>query len=326
MISVIIPTYNAEKYIGKCLKALLSQNYKKRYEIIVVDDGSTDKTAEIVRKFKKVKLIEQEHKGPAAARNLGIKHSKGAILLFTDADCVPTKNWIRFMVEPFKDRSIVGVCGAYKTLNKESLIARFVGYEIERRYEELKKEEKIDFVGTYSAAYRKNILLKIGGFDESFPLASGEDPELSFRLSEIGAKMVFQPKAIVFHHHPDNLSKLLKNQFWRGYWRIFLYKKHPGKLFTHSYTPKKLYVEILFLGVSFFTLPLSIFSPLFFFYFSTFFLLSFFLTLPDAFKLVRKDLKVSFLYPFLTLLKNFFIGLGIVCGIIYLLKKELGFK
>ncbi|HKZ45183.1 MAG TPA: glycosyltransferase family A protein, partial [archaeon] len=115
MISVIVPAYNSEKTIDSCIKSLLNQSFpKKQYEIIIVDDGSSDKTAEVASKYC-VRLFKRPHKGPAAARNFGAKHARGNILLFTDSDCVPDKRWIKLMTEPFKDEQIVGVSGAYRT-------------------------------------------------------------------------------------------------------------------------------------------------------------------------------------------------------------------
>jgi len=102
MISVIIPVYNAEKLIADCLIALLNQNIDfSKYEIIVVDDGSSDNTAKIVEIFKDVQLIIQKNRGPAAARNEGVRHAKGDIVVFTDSDCIPNKNWIEQMIMPF---------------------------------------------------------------------------------------------------------------------------------------------------------------------------------------------------------------------------------
>jgi cellulose synthase/poly-beta-1,6-N-acetylglucosamine synthase-like glycosyltransferase len=316
MISVIIPAYNAASTIRDTIEALLNQNYpKNKYEIIVVDDGSKDDTIKIVKSYKKVRLIQQKHKGPAAARNLGAKKARGSILLFTDSDCIPSKNWIRDMIEPLKNSEIVGVSGTYKTLNKESIVARFVGYEIERNHEMMKKQKYIDFIGSYSAAYRKEIFLKFGGFDESFPIASGEDPELSFRISKAGYKMVFQPKAYVYHRHPDTLKKFLRQQFWRGYWRVLLYKKHTDKMFRHSYTPLRLYFEIALLGLSSLLLMLGFFGivPIIYGLFGLF--LTFLLTLPFSLQIFKKDKKVGLAAPFIILLRNFFVGLGILFGL-----------
>jgi len=104
-VSVVIPAYNAEKTIIRNLSALVKQKCPYPYEIIVVDDGSTDKTAEITKKFiedfanpKRMRLINLAHRGPAAARNTGIKEAKSDIVLFTDADCVVEEEWISSMV------------------------------------------------------------------------------------------------------------------------------------------------------------------------------------------------------------------------------------
>jgi len=323
LISVIIPTYNSEKTIEKCIRALLNQSYpKNEYEIIVVDDGSTDRTADVIPKFKRVKLIEQKHRGPAVARNLGVKNSKGQIILFTDADCIPDKKWIKNMVEPFDDKEVIGVSGTYKTFNKSSLIARFAGYEIEERHKKLEKQKYIDFIGTFSAAFRKNIFLKSKGFDETFTTSSGEDPELSFRIEKYG-KMVFQPNAFVYHFHPNTLFKFLRQKFLRGYWRVFLYKKHKHKLFKHSYTPKSLFIEEGLIGIASLLLLLSFFDLVSLVYPVIFFVISFLFTLPFSFSIFFRDKSAGVLSPFIILLRNFITGLGILCGIIALLFKKI---
>lgn len=318
--SVIIPSYNSSRTLPECLRALLNQNLsRKDYEIIVVDDGSTDSTRDIVRSFtgknKNIRYIYQKNKGPAAARNLGARKAKGSILLFTDSDCVPEKGWIKNMIEPFQDTEIVGVAGAYgKNLEDKSLIARFTNYEIKDRYKKLTKQEEIDFIGTYAAAYRRNAFMKTKGFDESFKTASGEDPALSFEMTRYG-KLVFQPSARVSHHHPNTLKKLLKQKFKTGYWRVALYKKYPKKLFKHSYTPKIFYLELALLGL---TCLLLLFALIFwnktlFYVFIASFIITFLLTLPYSFR-VKKDIKVALLSPFIILIRNFVMGLGIIFG------------
>jgi len=333
MISVIVPVYNGEDVIANCLKTLLNQNYpKNKYEIIVVDDGSKDNTVNIVSKFKRVKLIRQRHRGPAAARNLGVEKSRGQIVLFTDADCIPSKSWIKNMLEPFKDKGIVGVGGTYKTLNKKSLIARFVGYNIEERHKILKKKRYIDFMGTFSAAYRKIIFSKFGGFDTSFSTSSGEDPELSFRINKTGFKMIFQPKAFVYHRHTNSLWKLIKKKFWRGYWRVFIYNKHKDKIFRHSYTPISTFSEEAFIGISFLFAFLALTNLILPYYGDIltyfvisfiFFILTFLFTLPLAKKIYKKDKIVGLLSPWIMILREFFTGLGIVFGFLSLLYKKL---
>jgi cellulose synthase/poly-beta-1,6-N-acetylglucosamine synthase-like glycosyltransferase len=316
MISVILPVYNNEKTISLCLNSLLNQNYKGKYEIIAVDDGSTDRSAEIIKKHRKVRLIRQTHKGPAVARNLGAKKSRGDVLLFTDADCQPDRNWIREMAKPFENPEITGVQGRYKTKQKE-LVAKFVQFEIEDRYEKMGKHKYIDFIGSYSAGYKKEVFLKEGGFDKSFPIASGEDPELSFRLSKKGYKMVFNPKAIVYHKHPDTLRKYLKQKFWRAYWRVLLYKKHKKKAVKESYTPQILKIEIglfylIFISL-FFSISISVILSILLFIF----------TLPLSCKIFKKDRKIGLISPFVLILRTAVFSLGLIYGFISVFIKQL---
>ncbi len=310
--TVIVPVYNGEKRIGKCLDSLIEQS-KKPGEIIVVDDGSNDKTVDVIKKFKKVKLIKQNHKGPAAARNLGAKKARGNILLFTDADCVVDKNWVSEMIKPFKDKEMAGVQGRYKTLQK-GLIARSVQLEIEDRYDRMKSRKHIDFIGSYSAGYRKRIFTKFRGFDESFPTASGEDPELSFKLSKAGHKMVFNQDAIVYHEHVDSLKAYLRQKFWRAYWRVLLYRKHPGKIKAESYTPQTLKTQIGLLYLTVLFLMVSLFSLAFAYLSSFSFILLLFSTFGPSSKNFRKDRKVGLLSPVILILRTVVFGAGLVYG------------
>src|SRR3989338_8288401 len=188
--SVIIPAYNEEKTIGKTLESLKEQSFRD-FEIIVVDDGSRDRTAEIA-KNSEAKVIVQKNAGPASARNEGARNAKGEVIVFIDADCVADERWLEHMLKPFSDKDVAGVQGAYKSSQK-SLVARFTQLDIEDRYKRLeRKADQLDWIGSYSAAYRKKIFLELDGFDEDFPLASGKDPQLSFKVSRKGCKLVFQ--------------------------------------------------------------------------------------------------------------------------------------
>ena len=234
--SVIIPTFNAGKTLPDTLVALKHQTVSPdEYEVIVVDDGSTDETAALAHRFG-ANCINQPNRGPAAARNHGVRVARGEIILFTDADCVPDRDWIRQMTLPFRNERTVGVKGAYRTRQTE-LAARFAQAEFEDRYDLLKKVAAIDMVATYSAAFRREIFIKIGLFDESFPVANNEDTELSYRLCAAGYILEFNPEALVYHQHPDSFAKYLRLKFKRGYWRIVVYRNYPGKAFKDTYTP-----------------------------------------------------------------------------------------
>ncbi|HIH15848.1 MAG TPA: glycosyltransferase family 2 protein, partial [Candidatus Diapherotrites archaeon] len=122
--SVIIPVYNGAETIAACIDSALKQDFKSRYEVIVVDDGSTDQTGEIVEGFgRKVKLISQKNRGPAAARNAGARAAKGEFIVFMDDDCQADKNWLAEMLWPFESPEVVGVQGRYKNRQRE-IVAR----------------------------------------------------------------------------------------------------------------------------------------------------------------------------------------------------------
>jgi glycosyltransferase involved in cell wall biosynthesis len=316
-ITVIVPAYNAQKYIDKCINALLNQSYlSEDYEVIVVDDGSSDKTADIIRGYQ-VRYMRQRNKGPAAARNRGAREARGEIILFTDADCVPRSNWVEEMVKPFRDPEVMAVKGAYKT-DQKTLIARFVQIEFEERFEMLKKAESIDMIDTYSAGYRKSIFLALGGFDTSFPVANNEDTELSYKMSNAGHKMVFNPNAVVYHlNHPDSIKKYVKLKYWRGYWRMIVYKKYPDKMLKDSYTPQILKLQILLMMIFLISLPLVVFfgNPMLYPL-----MVSIFLFILVAFPFIKlslqKGMKFAFLSPFFLAVRAASLGLGVIFGML----------
>ncbi|MDO8444966.1 MAG: glycosyltransferase [Deltaproteobacteria bacterium] len=316
-VSVIVPIYNSQAYISKCLEALLAQTYKlESYEVIVVDDGSTDKTADIIKNYP-VKYIYQKNQGPATARNRGVKEAKGDIILFTDSDCVPLSNWIEEMVRPFKSPDIAAVKGAYLT-NQKEVIARLAQVEFEERFEMLKKAESIDMVDTYSAGFRKAIFLQMGGFDKTFPVANNEDTDLSYRMSKHGFKMVFNPDAIVHHlKHPDSIKKYARLKFWRGYWRMVVYKRFPDKMLKDSYTPQTLKLQILMLFLVMVFIPVAVIFPGFGRYLLCVTVLIFtLLLLPFIMLAIRKDPPVAVFAPFFLTMRAASLGAGMLWGIL----------
>ncbi len=315
MISVIVPAYNAVDTIEKCLRALLDQSYPRDdYEVIVVDDGSTDRTREIVGKYP-VKLLSQPNQGPAVARNLGVENAEGDIILFTDSDCEPARDWIEQMVKPFQDEEIVGTKGVYKTRQRE-LVARFVQIEYEDRYDKMKHDKYIDFIDTYSAGYRKDVFLNCGGFDPVFTTASVEDQELSFKIASQGYKMVFVPQAIVYHRHAYTLERYLRKKFWIGYWKYLVLKRYPQKVVKDSHTPQILKAQV---GL-FYLILLGFFASIFYnplIYPALFLLFTLLIsTIPYSLKALRKDLIVGSLSPLLIFLRAGALGLGLGIGFI----------
>lgn len=266
MISVIIPMYNAGKNILPLLESLSSQS-RHDFEVIIVDDGSTDSSREIVETNKKsfsfpVTLITQQNAGPAKARNVGVENAKGQIVIFLDSDCLTPPDWIEEMIRPLTGKVAGCNCG-YQTKNSEILVARYIGYEIARRHERLNKNN-IDTVGSYSASFIKEIFQKAGGFNTDYRNASGEDFDLSFNIHKLGYTLVFTDNTFVYHYHPDTLRKFLKQQFYRGYWRVPLYTLNKEKIYKgDSYTGFEPQVQLVFSLLAIAAIPLA-FINLFF--------------------------------------------------------------
>lgn len=324
--SVVIPAFNAQKTLARCLKALERQTVSSdEFEVILVDDGSTDQTARIALEFKSVMLLKQQNAGPARARNRGAQKARAPIVVFLDSDCVAKKNWLLEMLKPFEDPAIVGVQGRYENPLPDA-VARFVQFEIEKRYENLqssmKKNGSIDFVSTYSAAYRKKIFLENGGFDEGFRTASGEDTDLSFRLAEKGHKLVFASKAIVEHYHPTNMWKYWKTKFFRAYWRVRIYRKNPKKMVKDSYTPVSLKIRTLLVAWTLFVTAYGLitiavgYNRLEFFIFPILILLvTFFFTIPSAVFVGRRDILLGVLTPFILIITEIIFFFGLCAGL-----------
>jgi lipopolysaccharide/colanic/teichoic acid biosynthesis glycosyltransferase len=249
MISVVIPAYNAADMLGNCLRALNAQSVPRdEYEIIIVDDGSTDETVAFTQGHN-VRVILQAHGGPAVARNRGAAAALGELILFTDADCEPAPDWIEKIVAPFAEPDVTGAKGTYCTRQREWM-ARFVQVEYHDKYDRLARQPQIDFVDTYSAAYRRDVFLENQGFDPVFSTASVEDQEFSFRLAQKGYRLVFVPDAVVYHQHDRTVGEYVRRKFGIGYWKALLVRWHPDKLVRDSHTPQALKLQIVLLGIA----------------------------------------------------------------------------
>jgi len=120
-VSVIIPAYNCEQTIRHIIQAIFAQTYPA-VNIIVVDDGSTDQTPQIIQSFDGLTYLHQENAGPAAARNCGAKESQDEIIFFTDSDCVPERDWIEKSIKPFQEEKVAVVAGSYGIANKDNIL------------------------------------------------------------------------------------------------------------------------------------------------------------------------------------------------------------
>jgi lipopolysaccharide/colanic/teichoic acid biosynthesis glycosyltransferase/glycosyltransferase involved in cell wall biosynthesis len=326
MISVIIPAKDAAKTLGACLQALLHQEglqFEQDFEVIVVDDGSRDETSEIARQHG-VRVLRQTNAGPAAARNAGARVALGILLAFTDADCTPSPTWLRNLTRPFQNPDVVGVKGVYLT-RQSALVPRFVQLEYEYKYARMRNQANIDFIDTYSAAYRKEVFILNGGFNEAFRVPSVEDQELSFRLAHKGYIMVFEPSAVVFHAHDRSLSEYLRRKFGIGYWKAFMLHWIPEKAFSDSHTAPTQRAEIVLVALLLASAPLLALRPLYAFI-SMLILLAVFLITSNPFLrfISKRDAQVFWIAPGMLLGRAGALGVGLFKG--FILPPQVGSK
>jgi glycosyltransferase involved in cell wall biosynthesis len=307
MISVIIPAHNAAQTLAACLEALIRQtSVDVAYEIIVIDDGSTDNTRYLAESAG-VRVIRQEKRGPASARNAGILAAAGEIVCFTDADCVPEPNWLKQITASlFAKTEIAGCKGTYCTDQRER-VARFVQLEYEEKYNRLRRHPRIMFIDFYSAAFRRHILIENDGFDERFTRANSEDRELSYRLAARGYHMVFQPLAVVRHRHSNSVSQALRHFPQRG--------------IEDSYTPHLLKAQIGLMACILAAIVATLVNlvvGVFLVGFLAIFLLT---TLPFVRNAWSRDLEVALMAPFMLMLRAIALGMGFGWGLVHPLKQ-----
>ncbi|HTY21532.1 MAG TPA: glycosyltransferase [Desulfomonilaceae bacterium] len=228
-VSVIVPVYNCRETILKCLNSLVALEHPS-FEVIIVDDGSTDGTAEICEAFSQIRLIKLSRGGPSRARNTGISQAQGELIAFTDGDCVVDKRWLTELESAFDGPEIVGVGGDQRSPDDETMMGS--------RIQEFLKQ--IGFMTGYiktasimqetehnpscNAMYRKAVLEEVGGFDEA--LFPGEDVELDLKLRRRGWRLIYNPAAVVSHYRPKNYTDFAAMMRRYGASQRYLVKKY----------------------------------------------------------------------------------------------------
>lgn len=200
-VAVVVTVLNEENSIQKLLDSLVNQSVKPQ-EIILVDGGSTDKTVEIVKKYKQVKLFIKSG-NRSVGRNWGVAQAKAEIIAFTDAGCIPHGDWLEKLTQPFMNKSVNIVSGYYEGLAKNTFQKCLVPYV-------LVMPDKIPtefFPSSRSMAIRRKVFLKIGGFGEN--LDPSEDFELANRLKKSGYSFYFSRQAIVSWIPRQNLKEAI---------------------------------------------------------------------------------------------------------------------
>lgn len=188
LVSVIIPTYNEERYIERCLKAIRAQEVDFEFEVIVSDSNSKDKTVEIAKRYAD-KIIITDEKGIAKGRNLGAKIAKGKYLLFVDADTQLYFNCIKELVNSIKKKGVIGA--TCMVIPENPTISNYLLYLTYNIFSKISVKSPKPQVAGIVCMYKKKYFYKVGGFRED--LAFSEDFDLSERISLYG-KIVFTEK------------------------------------------------------------------------------------------------------------------------------------
>lgn len=213
-VSVVVPVFNSDNTIRKCIESLLKLDYPRRHlEIIFVDDGSEDNTKEIIKSYNSVSLIEKKHMGPAATRNTGFRNSSGKFIFFTDSDCIVPENWIKEMMKEFEENTGMAGGGLIPfSLRRSS--ERFEQNRREMLYG--KKRAFVNYLPSCNLAVKRGVLEEVGGFDEDFKYPSFEDYDLCHRIGELGYKILYSPDIGVIHLHSSSWKGVFKRALMHG--------------------------------------------------------------------------------------------------------------
>ncbi len=235
--SVVIPTYNRLPILEKCLSALERQQLRAEsivvgYEVVLVDDGSTDGTLAWLEahrsEFSHVRTFAQNHQGPAAARNLGVEQAQGDTIIFIDSDLVVTEGFLQAHADALvrgqqqlrSDRVftygwVINTCNFDNPTSEPYKITDF----------------SAAYFATGNVAIARQWLEKAGLFDTRFQLYGWEDLELGVRLKQLGLKLIKCPAAVGYHWHPpfalDQIPAMIDREIQRGRMGVLFYQKHP---------------------------------------------------------------------------------------------------
>ncbi len=225
-ISVVICTYNGSATIRDSLEALKNVEYPS-FEVIVVDDGSKDNTASVVKHYP-VKLISTENQGLSNARNTGMHNAIGEIVAYLDDDAFPDPHWLHYLAYAFQSSNHGGIGGPNIIPASDGPIATCVAHAPGGPVHVLLTDEIAEHIPGCNMAFRKEVLLEVGGFDPIYRSA-GDDVDLCWRIQHTGRTIGFHPSALVWHHRRNSVKAYWKQQKGYGKAEALLEGKWPEK-------------------------------------------------------------------------------------------------
>ena len=227
MVSVVICAYDAERTMRDCLQSLRRLDYPN-FEVVIVDDGSRDRTADISMDFPEFRLIRQPNKGLSVARNVGMRAALGEIIAYTDSDCVVDPHWLTLMVRSMIENNFDGCGGPNYAPHEDGWIEASCAASPGAPCQVLVANDRAEHLAGCNMLFSKAALAKIGGFDPQFTSA-GDDVDICWRMLDAGFKLGFSPAAFVWHFRRNTVKAYYGQQ--RGYGRAeaMLHRRYPER-------------------------------------------------------------------------------------------------
>ncbi|HWD58637.1 MAG TPA: glycosyltransferase [Stellaceae bacterium] len=226
-VSVVVCAYNAERTMAACLASLEKLNYPD-YEVIVVNDGSTDRTPAIAENYPDFRIISQANKGLSVARNVGAEAATGEIVAYTDSDCVADPDWLDYLIGTMEARGLAACGGPNFPPPENELVPEAVAVSPGAPCHVLLDDEIAEHIAGCNMAFRRDVLLGIGGFDPIFR-AAGDDVDICWRLQDAGYQIGYSPAGFVWHFRRNTVQAYIGQQKGYGKAEALVYGKHPGR-------------------------------------------------------------------------------------------------
>jgi len=310
--SIIIPVKYKNNYLLESIENCLKLNYQN-FEVLIFPDK------DFVYDNKKVKIIPTGNIGPAEKRDLSLKYARGDILAFLDDDAYPVGDWLNNSVDYFKDNNIAAVCGPAVTPENDNLVQKLSGEIYSSviasgntvfRYKPASKIFEVDDFPSVNFLIKKKDFRTVGGFDSTF--WPGEDTKLCLDIINLGKKIVYDPKVLVYHHRRDSFKKHLIQSYNYAVHRGYFAKRYPKNSAKIGYFMPSLFLIFIILGF----IAAFLNEPLAYFYLVILASYVLILVINSLVKVIKnKDLKLSFLLVPGIFLTHIFYGSGFIKGL-----------
>src|SRR5436190_6744948 len=236
-VTIVVPVHDGEPWLARVVRALVAQAAGRRFEVLVIDDRSRDGSRAVAQALckadQRVRLVETDGRGAAAAINRGVREARYEVVCQVDQDVEVLDGWLPVLVDALDDPSVGAAQGVYVPDRGGPLLARVMALDLAQRYQRI--AGPTDHVCTGNTAYRKQALFDAGLFDKS--MGYGYDNDISYRLCAAAYRLVIRPRARSVHHWRASVRGYLTQQYGFGYGRLDLLARHPRRAAGDAVSP-----------------------------------------------------------------------------------------